>query len=81
MIESCAIVTTEANGIMSRIHDRMPVILRAKDPERWLNADAGQEELLSLLPPCPDEMLEAYPVSSRVNYSKNNGPNCIARLV
>ena len=80
VIESCAIITTEANGTMSRIHDRMPVILETIDFNRWLSPGSGIDDLLSLLVPCRDEVMDAYPVSSRVNYPKNNGPDCIARL-
>lgn len=80
VIESCAIITTEANGVMSRIHDRMPVILQASDLDRWLSPGSSQDELLSLLVPCREEVMEAYPVDSRVNYPKNNGPDCIAHI-
>lgn len=78
VIESCAIITTEANGVMSRIHDRMPVILPIHILERWLSYDATQQELLDMLRPCPEADIFAYPVSKMVNYPQNNGPGCIA---
>ncbi len=37
-IESCAIITTEANKVLEQIHERMPVILKPKDYDQWLNA-------------------------------------------
>ncbi len=63
-----AIVTTSPNDLVKPLHDRMPVILRPEDEERWI---AGPEPSLSglqeiLAPFSPDEMA-AYPVSSRVN--------------
>ena len=39
VIESCSIITTEANKLMIEIHDRMPVILNKNDLETWLNPD------------------------------------------
>ena len=36
-LQSCAIVTTEANELMRRIHPRMPVILHPRDYDRWLD--------------------------------------------
>ena len=35
-VETCTIVTTEANDFMKPLHDRMPVILDPKDYDRWL---------------------------------------------
>lgn len=80
IIESCAIVTTDANSLMSTIHDRMPVLLQKDGVLRWLNREASQAELLALLAPCSDSLIKAFPVSSRVNYPKNNGPECVARV-
>jgi putative SOS response-associated peptidase YedK len=31
-VESCTLITTEANGVVGPVHDRMPVIL---DPDRF----------------------------------------------
>ena len=36
-LESCTIVTTEANDLMRPLHDRMPVILPEKDFAKWLD--------------------------------------------
>jgi len=72
-IHSFSILTTEANSFMSRVHDRMPVLLAQKDHEEWL--DPGQtdsKELLRLLKPCPESWLERHEVSSAVNSPKNN---------
>src|SRR5262249_60833410 len=35
VIESCAVLTTEANGFMRRYHDRMPLVLDPKDYALW----------------------------------------------
>jgi len=79
-IESCSIITTGANKLIRGIHDRMPVILRVHDLEAWLDPGMEQKEVLALLAPYPDDLMEAYPVSSMVNSSRNNSPECVARL-
>lgn len=76
-IESCTIITTAANSLMSQIHDRMPVILNQDSVAHWLDPDPSQEELLALLVPFSDEAMEAYPISTLVNSPKNNDPRCI----
>jgi putative SOS response-associated peptidase YedK len=77
-IESCTILTTEANELMRPIHDRMPVILEPKNYEQWLDPEAKKIELLqSFLQPYPSEEMTAYPVSTKVNNPKNDRPECI----
>jgi putative SOS response-associated peptidase YedK len=77
---SCAIITTEANTLMSKIHDRMPVILGKEILSTWLDGKTEQGVLLGMLGPYPDLLMESYPVSSKVNSPRNNGPECIARI-
>ncbi|MDD2331679.1 MAG: SOS response-associated peptidase [Candidatus Cloacimonetes bacterium] len=80
-IPSCAIITTEANGIMKPIHERMPVILSPQEIPTWL--DSGFRDpasLQALLSPCPDNAIEAYPVSNIVNSVRNNSRECLQRL-
>jgi putative SOS response-associated peptidase YedK len=79
-ITSCSIITTEANTLMLEIHDRMPVILDKNDLAIWLDPDTDQARVLSMLKPCPDPWIETYPVSSRVNSVKNNGPACLEKM-
>jgi len=78
VIESCAIITTEANKLIQEIHDRMPVILEQSDQAAWLDPGAGQGDLLAMLKPYQAEQMEAYPVSNRVNSPRNNGEECVA---
>lgn len=80
VIESCSIITTEANKLMREIHERMPVILRMQDVNAWLDPRTEQKEVLAMLAPYPDDLMEAYPVSRMVNSSRNNTPECVARL-
>jgi putative SOS response-associated peptidase YedK len=73
-LDSCAIVTAEANETLKPVHHRMPVILDEKDWDLWLDPAATQKELLALLRPAPDDLLEAVPVSTRINSAANDGP-------
>ncbi len=69
-----AILTTEPNQLTRRIHDRMPVILEPEHYREWMVAEDPRE----LLRPCPDDMLQCFPVSTRVNTPRNNAPDLIA---
>lgn len=77
VIESCAIITTDANELMRTIHDRMPVILDTETESVWLDPHAPTEDLRSLLVPFASDRMEAYPVDLYVNNAKNRGPRCI----
>ena len=67
-LETCAIVTTAANDRLKPIHHRMPVILDPKDWDAWLDTDGtSAKEAGKLLTPASDDLMEALPVSTRVN--------------
>jgi putative SOS response-associated peptidase YedK len=75
------IITTTANATLQPIHDRMPVILPAAAWATWLaSAPLDPGELLALLRPAPDDLLERYPVSKRVNNARNEGPDLVIPL-
>jgi putative SOS response-associated peptidase YedK len=80
-IESCTIITTEANELMRPLHDRMPVILPREDYASWLDPrpDRG-EALQKLLQPYAPARMTAYPVSTIVNNPRNDVPQCIEPL-
>jgi putative SOS response-associated peptidase YedK len=65
---------------MRPIHDRMPVVLGPEAWAAWLEPSAAGPDLQALLRPCPDDWLTAYPVSTRVNNPKNQGPACVEPL-
>jgi putative SOS response-associated peptidase YedK len=71
------ILTTEANGVVAPVHDRMPVILPRDRLDDWLhvpsrNAEAYAEGLRTLLVPAADDVLIATEVSRRANSVKND---------
>jgi putative SOS response-associated peptidase YedK len=78
-VESCAILTTEANALMRPIHDRMPVILPREQYATWLETEPERAVSLGeLLKPCPDSWLTVQPVDQRVNRPDFDGPECLA---
>lgn len=78
-IESCAIVTTEANAQMRPLHHRMPVILAPEDYPAWLERrNERAQALLPLLAPRDWPEMRAVPVTPYVNNVRNEGPQCIA---
>ncbi len=81
IIDACAIVTTAPNKILEPLHDRMPVILDPSAYATWLDPLQGASDPLSrLVAPAPDELLTAYPVSSRVNRTANDDQACVEPL-
>lgn len=77
-IQSCTLLTTQANELMRPIHNRMPVILDPKAYELWLDPEVKKPELLQpLLQPYPPEQMTAYPVSKLVNKPTNDTSDCI----
>lgn len=79
-INSCTIITTEANDILRPIHDRMPVILDPKDYDQWLDTKQKPESLKALLQPYRADVMSVYPVSAKVNNPKNDSPECIEAI-
>lgn len=88
-LETFTIITTTPNELMATLHDRMPVILGERDWGAWLDSDSGDGAasaagaaepaggVESLLRPYPAELMMAYPVSTKVNSPRNDGPELI----
>jgi putative SOS response-associated peptidase YedK len=76
-LQSFAIVTTEANELMSTIHTRMPVILQPRDWEEWLDRDDTKPAPLHLLRPYDSDALKLEPCNSAVGNVRNNGPEML----
>ncbi len=71
-----SVVTTEPAGVMARLHDRMPVVLAPEAQAAWAAADTPPEVLRALAQPGAD-VLDAYPVSSRVNDQSHEGADLV----
>jgi putative SOS response-associated peptidase YedK len=78
---TCAVLTTEAEDAVGRIHDRMPLFVEPERYAQWLDPDLdATEPLLELLVPAAPGRLDAYPVSTLVNNHRNNGPELLVPL-
>jgi putative SOS response-associated peptidase YedK len=79
-VHSATILTTAANPLVARIHDRMPVILPDGEAEEaWLAPGVSGEEALALCRPLDPGRMTVTPVSRRVNGidPDNEGPDLL----
>ena len=63
-LDTCVILTTDANELLSQVHHRMPVIINDKDADFWLSRDYDQNELTKLITPTPSELFRFDKVTS-----------------
>ncbi len=78
-VESCTICTTDANDVMGRLHDRMPVILPRAVIDHWLDpAVSDPAELKPLLSQFPGEEMQSWAVGKAVGNVRNQGPELMA---
>ncbi len=80
VLDTFAILTTESNSMMQKIHDRMPVFLSAEGEKIWLDPQSKIEDLKKLFKPTPSSWLDSYPVSNAVNSPRNNAPAILGKL-
>jgi putative SOS response-associated peptidase YedK len=74
---SFAIVTGPPNPLVAPIHDRMPVVLRRRDHDAWLDPEADVDHALGLLAIPSDDGWLTEPVSAHVNSARHDDPRCI----
>lgn len=80
IIESCTIITTDANDLIRAIHTRMPVILTTADWPIWLdNKVQDIQQLQPLLKPYPGNLL-TYKVDPRMNSPRYDDPSCTEKI-
>ena len=83
LISTFSIITTDANDLLAEIHNskkRMPVILERSGETQWIDLSTSPADALSLLKPCPSEILKAHTIGPLVNdrTSNRNTPDVIA---
>jgi putative SOS response-associated peptidase YedK len=77
-VETCCILTTEANELVRPVHERMPVILDRAYFEQWLDpAEQDAGALAWMLRTYRAEAMRAYPVSPLVNSQKHDDARCL----
>lgn len=69
-IISCAIITTTANELLTKIHTRMPVILAPELHDLWLDEQSRAADLKELLVPFDAEQMKSHAVGYEVNDAK-----------
>jgi putative SOS response-associated peptidase YedK len=67
-IASCTIVTTQPNEVVSRVHNRMPVVLSDAGAEAaWLDPATDSEDAVELCVPFPPERMQSTPANPALN--------------
>jgi len=75
------IITSHANALLRRIHDRMPLMYCRDMGKQWLEESIRDDLVLSLVTqPVLSEEIEAYEVSTLVNSPENDSSECVRQL-
>ena len=77
VVHTFTIITTKANSAISKIHERMPVILEPEAEQKWLSSTISAGEQLDLLKPYDEQRMDFYTVSPLVNSVSNNNSQLI----
>jgi len=72
---SCCMITTESNELISKVHNRMPVILPLGEEMEWLESEADAAK--KILKPYPAEKMDMYELTSKINSSRNDSLDVI----
>src|SRR5690606_26140151 len=56
-----AIITTEPNAFMARLHGRMPALLEPEEVAAWCDPRTPPEAAQALLRPAPEGVLDGHP--------------------
>lgn len=79
-VSTFSIITTQANELMSFIHNtnfRMPVLLYKEEEEKWLYPELKDEEIKSLLRPFDDSRMDAYAIDNHFLRKNSHDPSII----
>lgn len=77
-ITSFTILTVPANALLTKYHDRMPAIIKPEEYQLWLDpALSDVPTIQGMTQPYPERLMEAFPISRRVNIPKNDAPDII----
>ena len=76
-LETFTILTTAASAALADIHDRQPSVIQPEDFDEWLAPETTQERRLELVRTPWEGPYNQWPVSKRVNSSRNEGPDLV----
>ena len=78
-VETFTVLTTNANAVVAKLHDRMPVIVEEKSFATWLDPKVdAPARLTPLLVPAPPSVLTCTDVGTAVNDPRRDDPSCSA---
>lgn len=78
--DSFTLLTTHANALMAKYHDRMPVIIPSERLEQWMETEGtklGTLEQHDLFAPISAEQMSCRPANPIVNNNRSDGPECL----
>lgn len=76
------IISSEANDLLNPLRNRMPVILRRRDFDAWLDPLYDDlPRLHGLLKPYPTERMALYRVGREVDDPSNKGPELVRPVI
>ena len=80
-LDTACIVTTAANRTLRSLHDRMPAVIPPEAFDLWLDcANVEAETAAALLVPAPEDLFEAYEISTAVNRTANDSADLMEPL-
>jgi putative SOS response-associated peptidase YedK len=80
-LRTCSIITTEANELLARIHDRMPAVISPHDWELWLDRSVTDVAAVRhLLAPADPRQFDMFEVSTAVNSVRNNSGELVTPI-
>jgi putative SOS response-associated peptidase YedK len=81
-MDTFAIITVEPNELVVQTtnHDRMPLIVKRSDWQRWLEPSSAERPPVDLLRPFDAERMKAWRVDTRVNNVRENDPALLSPL-
>jgi putative SOS response-associated peptidase YedK len=69
---TCAILTTGPNELLEPIHDRMPVIVREEDYEKWIAPETKNSEVRRMVESFPPDLMRTWEIGLLVNDPKTD---------
>jgi len=80
-LQSCCVITTDANKLMAKIYNRMPVIVPLKNYDTWLDPMfLDTSNFKTMLRPFTAQPMKAWPVSRSMTEGKNSKASCVKKM-
>ena len=81
-MDTFAIITVDPNELVAEKtgHDRMPLIVKRVDWERWLEPGRAERPPVDLLRPFDADQMKAWQANAKINNVRNTGPELGERI-